>query len=54
MKILSGCATEKKHEHKVSKGNKSVIQTMDKQVTIVSELANCVIRLKAQLCASAE
>ena len=53
IKILSDRATGKKHKHKVNKGNKSVIQTTDKQVTIVSELANCVTRLKAQMCASA-
>ena len=51
-KILSDCATGKKHEHKVNKGKKSVMQTTDKQVTIVSELGNCVTRLKAQMCAS--
>ncbi len=53
IKILSDRATGKKHEHKVNKGNKSVMQTPDKQVTIVSKLAMCVARLKAQSCASA-
>ena len=53
IKILSGRATGKKHEHKVNKGNKSVMQTSDKQVNIVSELAMYVARLKAQMCASA-
>ena len=53
IKILSDRATGKMHKHKVKKGNKSVMQTPDKQVTIVSKLAMCVARLKAQSCASA-
>ena len=53
IKILSDHATGKKHEHKVNKGIKSVMQTTYKQVTIMSELAMCVARLKAQSCASA-
>ena len=53
IKILSDRATGKKHEHKVNKGNKSVMKTSHKQVTIVSKSAMCVARLKAQSCASA-
>ena len=53
IKILSDRATGKKHKHKVNKGNKSAMQTPDKQVTIMSKLAMCVARLKAQMCASA-
>ena len=52
-KMLSDRATGKKHKHKDNKGNKSVMQTPGKQVTIVSKLAMCVARLKAQSCASA-
>ena len=44
------CATGKKHEHKVKKGNNSVMQTMNKQENIVRELAKCVTRMKALLC----
>ena len=51
MKTLSDCANGKKDEHKLNKGNKSVMQTTNEQVTIVSELAKCVTRMKAQLCA---
>ena len=52
MKTLSDCANGKKDEHKVNKGNKSVMQTTNEQVTIVSELAKYVTGIKAQLCAS--
>ena len=50
MKTLSDCANGKKDEHKVIKENKSVMQTTNEQVTIVSELAKCVTRMKTIVC----
>ena len=52
VKILSNCATGEKYQHKFSKGNTPIMQIMNKQENIVSELAKCVTRMKAQLTAS--
>ena len=50
--VLSDRATGKKYKHKVNKGHQSVMQNMNGEINIVSDLAKYVTRVKAQLCAS--